>query len=126
VALKKKINVLGYENLTQQQQEAARKLLKGIYVENIMSQMRFLWSATIINPIVGTKALSDIDIDYTPPIQRAPKIPITHMLILIQHCPSRNLWPGRFFCQSKQKKLLMSSSSHWKKSILKRRIQTYF
>jgi hypothetical protein len=40
-AFKKKIHVLGYEDLTQQKHEAARKLPKGIYVDNIRSEMRF-------------------------------------------------------------------------------------
>jgi hypothetical protein len=53
-ALKNKIHVLCYENLTQQQKEAARKLPKGIYLDNIMSKMRLLWSTTTINHIVGT------------------------------------------------------------------------
>jgi hypothetical protein len=54
-ALKKKINILGYDDLTQKQQkqqEQARRLPKGI-VDNIMSQMRLLRSATTISPTVG-------------------------------------------------------------------------
>jgi hypothetical protein len=35
----------GYENLTWKQQEAARALPKGIYVENIISKIRLLRSA---------------------------------------------------------------------------------
>jgi hypothetical protein len=38
-----------------------------------MSQMRLLQSTTKISPTVGTDALSDIDIEYPPTIQRAPQ-----------------------------------------------------
>jgi hypothetical protein len=68
VAMKKKIHILSYEDLTQKQQEQARRLPKIIYVDNIMSQMRLLWSATTISPTVGTDALLDIDIESPPTI----------------------------------------------------------
>jgi hypothetical protein len=85
-AVKKKMCILGYEDLTHKPQEAARYLPKGIYVENIMSKMskiRLLRSVTIQNqeakalaglataPIAGTEGLSDI---HSPPqIRRVPK-----------------------------------------------------
>jgi hypothetical protein len=72
-ALEKKIHILGYGDLTQKQQEQARRLPKGINVDNIMIQMRLLWSATTINPTVGTNALSEIDIESPPTIRRAHK-----------------------------------------------------
>jgi hypothetical protein len=61
-ALKKKIDILGYDDLTQKQQEQAIRLPKGIYADNIMIQMRFLRRATTISPTVGTNALSEIEI----------------------------------------------------------------
>jgi hypothetical protein len=42
-------------------------------VENIMSQMRILRSATTISPTIQTDALSDIDINSPPAIRREPK-----------------------------------------------------
>jgi hypothetical protein len=74
-SLKKKIQILGYEHLTQKQQEQARTLPKGIYVENIMSQMRLLRSATTISPTVGSDSLSDIGIESPPSIRWATKNP---------------------------------------------------
>jgi hypothetical protein len=41
------INFLGYEDLTKKKQDDARTLPKGIYIQNIMSKMQLLRSATI-------------------------------------------------------------------------------
>jgi hypothetical protein len=73
--LKKKVHILGYEHLTQKQQEHDRGLPNGIYVDNIMSQMRLLQSATTFSPTVGTDAISYIDIESPLTIRRAQKIP---------------------------------------------------
>jgi hypothetical protein len=73
--LLKKKHVLGYDDLTQKEQDHARTLPKGIYAENIMSQMWILQSATKISPTVQTDALSDIDINSPPAICRETKNP---------------------------------------------------
>jgi hypothetical protein len=71
----KKNHVLGYEDKTQNKQDHARTLRKGIYVENIMSQMWILWIAKKISPTIQIDALSDIEIDYPPAIFRESKNP---------------------------------------------------
>jgi hypothetical protein len=68
-----KKNVLGNKDLTQKQQDHARTLPKGIYVENIMSKVRILRSAITISPTLQTDALSDINIDSPPDIRWEPK-----------------------------------------------------
>jgi hypothetical protein len=72
-----KNHVLGDEDLTKTQHHHARTLPKGIYVEDIMSQMRILWSATTISPTIHTDALIDIDIYSPPAIHLEPKSPST-------------------------------------------------
>jgi hypothetical protein len=44
-------------------------------VENIMSQIRILWSATKISHTIQTDALSDIDVYSPPVICREPENP---------------------------------------------------
>jgi hypothetical protein len=90
-SFEEKNNILGYEDLTQKQQEQARTLPKGIYLENIMIQLWMLQSTTTISPTVQTDALSDIDINSPPAIHREPKNPLPTHVRKIQHCPSKIL-----------------------------------
>jgi hypothetical protein len=95
-ALKKK-HILGYEDLTQKQQEHARTLPKGIYVENITSQMQMLRIATTISHTVQTDALSDIDIDSRPAIHREPKNPHPTHVQKNTKSPQQNFMFGQKF-----------------------------
>jgi hypothetical protein len=121
-----KKNILGYEDLTQKQQKHTRTLPKGIYVENIMIQMRILWSATKISPTVQTDALSDINIDSPPAIRRAQKNPRPTHVQNNPTSPQNFLLPGRNFFLIKQKVIHMSSATRQKKSIMAYKIQTFY
>jgi hypothetical protein len=97
LAALKNIHILDYEDLTQKQQEHARTLPNGIYVENIMSQMRMLRSATTVSPNVKTDALSDVDINSPPAIFRQPKNP------RLTHVKKSNIAPTKKYTQAGKK-----------------------
>jgi hypothetical protein len=97
LAALEKNHILGYDDLTQKQQEHARTLTKGIYVENIMSQMRMLRSATTIIPTVQTDALSDIDIDSPPVIRREPENPCPTHVSKSPTLPKQHFMAGQKF-----------------------------
>jgi hypothetical protein len=122
----KKIHVLGYEYLKQKEQDHARMLPKGIYVENIMSQIWILRSATTISPSVQTVALSDIDINSPPANCRETKNPRPkHVQKNPTLAQQKNIAGQKIFL-SKQKVTPMSSTTLQKKSILVYKIQTFY
>jgi hypothetical protein len=112
--LKKNNNVREYEDLTKKQQDHARTLPNGFYVENITIQMRILRSDTTISPTIQTDALSDIDIDYPPAIRREPKNPRPKHVQKNLTSPSKILLSGRNVFLSKQQVIPMSSTTHQK------------
>jgi hypothetical protein len=66
-------------------------------VENIMSQMWILRSATTISPTVHNDALSDIDIDSPPAIRREPKNPRPKHVQKNHTSPQKNFISGQKF-----------------------------
>jgi hypothetical protein len=90
-----------------------------------MSQMRLLLSATTISPTEGTDALSYIDIESLSTILWAPENPHPIYVDNDPTLPQQKIISGMKFCQSKQKVLLMSSMSHWKKLMSKCKTQTF-
>jgi hypothetical protein len=72
-------------------------------VENIMSQMRILWSATTISPTIQTDALSDIDINSPPVIHREPKNPRPKHIQKNPMSPQQNVISGQKFLSQQAK-----------------------
>jgi hypothetical protein len=125
VAAFKKNHVLCYEDLTQKQQDHARTLPKGIYVENIMSQMRMLQSATTISPTVQTDMLSDIDIDSPPVIRWEPKNPRPTHVQKNPTSPQQNFIAGqKILSEQAEGDTDEQCTTRQKKSILAYKIQT--
>jgi hypothetical protein len=92
-----KKHVLDYEYLTKKQQDHERTLPKVIYVENIMSQMWILRSATTISPTMQTDTLSDIDINSPPVIRQEPKNPRPKHVQKNPMSPQQNFIAGQKF-----------------------------
>jgi hypothetical protein len=122
-----KINniVLGYEDLTKKKQDDARTLPKGIYIQNIMSKMRLLQSATTTSPAMQADGVSDIDIDSPPAIHQERKSVIQKHTQKNKMSPQQIFIAGKKFYLSKLKKTVMTSTTHQKKLILVYKIQTF-
>jgi hypothetical protein len=91
-----KKQVLGYDDLTKKKQDHAITLPKGINIQNIMSKMRLLRSATTMSPTVQTDALSEIDIDSPPAIHPEPKN------IIQKHTQKNKISPQQNFISGKK------------------------
>jgi hypothetical protein len=91
---------LGYEDLTKKKQDHAITLPKGIYIQNIMSKMRLLRSATKMSPTIKTDALSDIGFDSPPDIHREPNNIIQKHAQKNKMSPQQNfIAPDKFLSQ---------------------------
>jgi hypothetical protein len=116
---------LGYEDLTKKKQDGTRTLPKGIYIQNIMSKMRLLRSATTTSPVIRSDDTSDIDIDSPPDIHRERKTIIQKHTQKNKMSPQQKIFLVKKFCLRKLKKTVMTSTAHQKKLILVYKIQTF-